>query len=71
MTLNDRINEAKFNFFKDIKSVMTDDDVYSILIDYDTEDGYTPKVWQMMDELFNYNEDWYLDFFTWLKAEYA
>ena len=71
MTLTYRINEAKINFFKDIKAVMTDDDVYNVIADLDfTEEYYTPKVWQMLDELFNYDEEWFVEFFEWLKRRY-
>ena len=72
MTLFERLNEAKFNYFKDIKSAMCDDDIYNVLADL-TEDEveYTPEVTRMMNDLFNYNEDWYLDFFTWMQHEFS
>ena len=72
MTLANRINEAKIYFFMDIKSEMTDDDIYNVIYDLDfVEENYTPEVWQMLDELFNYDEEWFVEFFEWLKRRYV
>lgn len=66
MTLTERVNELKYSFFNDMKVCMTAEDVQHI-VNCDFDCDYSQMVDSKLDELLDYSEDWYREFFNWFR----
>ena len=67
MTLKERINNLRVDFFLEAVDLMTEAD-YEHLYDKDYE--FSLPFDNKLDELLEYDEDWYYAFFEWMKKAF-
>ena len=68
MTLVERVNEVKLEYFEELAELMKDyDDIERIMFDETYE--ISPEADAKWGELAEYSEEWEMEFWEWLKVQ--
>ena len=68
MTLTERVNKVKIEFFEELKELMKDyDDIERVMFDESYE--ISPEADAKWSELAEYSDEWEAEFWRWLEVQ--